>query len=764
MPLKQLTKPTADRIRVVGARENNLKDVSVEIPKGQLTVFTGISGSGKSSLVFDTIAAESQRQLNETFPAFVRNRLPHYGQPDADALENLSPAIVVDQKRLGANARSTVGTATEIYTLLRLLYSRIGTPFVGYSPAFSFNDPHGMCPRCEGLGKVTDVDVDRLIDRDRSLDDGAIRFPTFAPGTYRWKRYVTSGLFDNAKPLRDYTDDEWQTLLHADGIKPDHPHPDWPPTGTYEGVLPRFRRSYLVKSADQIPTHLVSKVEEVVTRQECPACGGARLNPAALSCKIAGRTIADCAALEAGELVDVIRAIDTPVAATMVTAIGERLDALVSVGLGYLSLSRETPTLSGGESQRVKMVRHLGSSLTGMTYILDEPSIGLHPHDVGQLNRLMQWLRDKGNTVLVVEHDPDVIAIADHVVDMGPAAGAQGGQVVYQGDLAGLGQSQTLTARYLSRRPALKATPRTPTGGLTIENVTRHNLSGVSVTIPRGVLTVVTGVAGSGKSTLVNEALPQSHPEVVLIDQSAIHASRRSTPSTYTGIFDAIRGLFARVHKTRSALFSANSDGGCPECKGLGVIHTDLAFMDAVTTVCEVCHGTRYTSEALSYTLSGRTISDVLALTVADARAFFDEPDISPVLRRLEEVGLSYLTLGQPLSTLSGGERQRIKLAAELDTTGRICVLDEPTTGLHMSDVARLLDVLNRLVDHDGTVVVIEHNLDVISQADWIIDIGPGAGNHGGQVIFEGVPAEIVQVPVSLTGQHLKQSIGPSGR
>jgi excinuclease UvrABC ATPase subunit len=758
------SEPADDRIWVVGARENNLKNVTVAIPKGRIVVFTGVSGSGKSSLVFDTIAAESQRQLNETFPAFVRNRLPHYGQPDADRLQNLSAAIVVDQKRLGGNARSTVGTATEIYNLLRLLYSRVGTPFVGYSPAFSFNDPRGMCSHCAGLGTVVDIDVDRLIDRTRSLDTGAIRFSTFTPGTYRWKRYVTSGLFDNARTLRDYTDEEWHALLHADGIKPEHPRPGWPGTAVYQGVLPRFRRSYLSAKADKIPAGLGAEIEQVVQRQQCPACHGARLNSAALSCTINGRNIADCANLEVGDLVEVIRDMDTPVAAPMVTAIVDRLQALVSVGLGYLSLHRETPTLSGGESQRVKIVRHLGSSLTDLTYILDEPSVGLHPHDVAQLNDLIRRLRDKGNTVLVVEHDPDVIAVADHVIDLGPAAGANGGEIVYQGAPAGLARADTCTGRHLDRRPTLKATPRTGTGKLTIEHATRHNLRDVTVAIPRGVLTVVTGVAGSGKSTLVNEILPRSHPDTVVIDQSGIHASRRSNPATYTGIFDAIRALFARTNHVRAALFSANSDGACPACKGLGVIHTDLAFLDSVTTVCEECRGCRYNPEALGYTVRGHTISDVLALTVAAARALFDGPDIRPALVRLEDVGLGYLTLGQPLNTLSGGERQRIKLAAALERRGQVYVLDEPTTGLHMSDVARLLEVLDRLVDDDGTVIVIEHNLDIVSQADWIIDLGPGAGRDGGRIVFEGFPADIVMHPTSVTGRHLGKLINRAVR
>ncbi|SCW79499.1 excinuclease ABC, A subunit [Paenibacillus tianmuensis] len=748
-----------DMIRVTGARENNLKNVTVSIPKKRITVFTGVSGSGKSSLVFDTIAAESQRQLNETFTSFVRHRLPHYGQPDVDSLDNLSVAIVVDQKRLGGNVRSTVGTVTDIYSLLRLLYSRIGKPFVGYSNTFSFNDPHGMCPKCEGLGTVAAIDLDLLIDRQKSLNEGAIRFPTFRPGEWRWKRYVCSGLFDNDKKLGEYTDEEWDTLLYKTDMKLKHPGPGWPPSSKYEGLIPRFERSFLTKESEEAKTRYKEKFDRIVTRGACPLCKGARLNQEVLGCKINGKSIADCTTMQISELAPVIRAIDDGVAATMVDAIVERLEHLISVGLGYLSLNRETATLSGGESQRVKMVRHLGSSLTDITYIFDEPSIGLHPHDVHRLNSLIKRLRDKGNTVLVVEHDPDVIAIADHVIDMGPEAGSKGGSIVYEGGLAGLPASGTLTGTYLGRRPRLKTPPRQPGGSLVIGPASLHNLKDVSVRIPQGVMTVVTGVAGSGKSTLINKVLPRHYPEAVYIDQGAIQGSKRSNPATYTGMLDPIRELFAKANRVSPTLFSFNSNGACSECKGLGVTYTDLAFMDPIVSRCESCQGRRFTNEVLGYTLRGKSIDEVLEMSVADARTFFREEAIRTILERLGDVGLDYITLGQPLNTLSGGERQRLKLAAELERSGQIYVFDEPTTGLHLSDVDRLIGLLNRLVDNGSTVIVIEHNLDVISQADWIVDLGPGAGQEGGTVIFEGVPEELIEHPHSVTGHYLKRHL-----
>ncbi|WP_436488776.1 ATP-binding cassette domain-containing protein [Chitinophaga sp. ARDCPP14] len=750
-----------DLIIIKGARENNLRNINVEIPKKKITVLTGVSGSGKSSLVFDTIAAEAQRQLNETFSSFIRHRLPHYGQPDADLMQNLSPAIIVDQKQIRGNARSTVGTITDIYSLLRLLYSRIGKPFVGYSNVFSFNHPEGMCPVCDGIGTTTTIDVEKLFDRSKSLNEGAILFPSFAPGTALWKRFVMSGFFDNDKKLKDYSEEEWQLLLYQEEIKPKHPAPGWWPSAKYEGVMPRFAKRFLAKEPDDSQKSWQQPLRRVVTKGPCPECKGARLNARILSCKIHGKNIAENAALQVSDLIKEIARIKEPMAATMVAAIIERLSHLDGIGLGYLSLNRETSTLSGGESQRVKMVRHLGSSLCDMMYIFDEPSTGLHARDVHQLNLLMKGLRDKGNTVLIVEHDPDVISIGDHIIDMGPGAGKHGGQIVFEGTVKGLLKSGTLTGTALRKQPQLRAKVRAATGSLRVRNATLHNLQKVSVDIPKGVLTVVTGVAGSGKSSLINGVLPRLYPDIVCINQHALAGSVRSNPATYTGISDVIRQLFARTNKVSAGLFTFNGEGACPACKGLGVTSLDLAFMDAVVTTCEVCHGKRFTDNVLGYTLRGKNIDEVLKLNVEEAIQFFTEEEVVRVLHRLHEVGLDYLTLGQPLDSLSGGERQRIKLAAELENTGNIYILDEPTTGLHLSDVANLTGLLNRLVDNGSTVIAIEHNLDVISQADWIVDMGPGAGRQGGKVIFEGTPADLIKDKSSQTGIFLKKYIHP---
>lgn len=746
-------------IRVTGAREHNLKNIHVDIPKQRITLFTGVSGSGKSSLVFDTIAAESQRQLNETFNSFVRHRLPHYGQPEADSLENLSVAIIIDQHRLGSNARSTVGTVTDIHPLLRLLFSRAAQPFAGYSYVYSFNHPEGMCPQCEGLGTVAAIDIHRFIDREKSLNEGAVNFPTFAPGTWRWKRYFDSGFFDPDKKLKNYTPEEWDTLLYKDGITPPDPLSGFPKTGTYEGLIPRFERSYLVKDSAEVTGKYKADFERVVTKGVCPQCKGARLNATSLRAQINGRNIADGTRLQITDLIPVIQEITLPVAVPIVQEILARLEHMVTIGLGYLSLDRETNTLSGGESQRIKMVKHLGSSLAGLTYIFDEPSSGLHPRDVHQLNQLMQELRDKGNTLLIVEHDPDVFTIADHVIDMGPGAGIAGGHIVYQGDLAGLHAADTLTGEYLRRKPRLKSALRKAKGALVIAHASLHNLKDVTVHIPKAVMTVVTGVAGAGKSSLVNGLLAQHYPETVYIDQSAIRGSRRSNPATYTGLLDLVRQLFAAANKVSVSLFSSNAAGACPACKGLGLTYTDLAFMDPVVSVCEVCQGKRFVPEVLGYHLRGKDISEVLDMSVATAAGFFEEPLILAILQRLSEAGLDYITLGQPLSTLSGGERQRIKLATVLENSGQIYVLDEPTTGLHMSDIQKQVQLLNRLVDGGSTVIVIEHNLDVICQADWIIDMGPGAGRDGGRVVFEGTPAELTTAQHSVTGQFLKKYI-----
>ncbi|MGY0558504.1 MULTISPECIES: ATP-binding cassette domain-containing protein [unclassified Lysobacter] len=743
-------------MRVVRARENNLRNVSIDIPKKLITVFTGVSGSGKSSLVFDTIAAESQRQLNETFPAFVRNRLPHYGQPDVDALENLSPAIIVDQKRIGGNARSTVGTATDIYALLRLLFSRIGSPPVGESSVFSFNHPEGMCPTCLGLGTVVAVDGEELVDRTKSLNQGALTFLGFNVGGARWKRYVNSGLFDNDKRLARYTKAEWRLLMHQAPMVLKDPPADWYNSSKYEGVVDRFTRGYLKKSPEQLKPDEREAVARVATRGRCPECKGYRLNRRILSSRIAGRHIGQFAALSVADLIPVVRVIGDPRAVTIVAATVAHLESLVAIGLGYLSLDRQTSTLSGGESQRVKMVRHLGSSLSDMTYILDEPSIGLHPRDVHQLNRLIVGLRDKGNTVLVVEHDPDVIAIADHVVDMGPGAGTHGGTVVFEGTVAALAKAKTLTGRFLRGGVTLKTEVRMPDGAFRIRKARLNNLAAIDVDIPRGVLTVVTGVAGSGKTSLINGVLIRQHPDIVCVDQGALTGSIRSNMATYTGVLDPIRALFAGENGVSASLFSANSTGACPACRGLGEVTLDLAFMDSITSVCETCHGRRFRDDVLALTYGGMAIDAVMNLTAEGAIAFFDDqPDVRDPLEGVVEVGLGYLTLGQPLSTLSGGERQRIKLATELQNSGQTYVLDEPTTGLHMSDVARLIALMDRLVDNGSSVIAIEHNLDVVARADWIIDMGPGAGRDGGHVVAQGTPTHVMSEKDSVTGVFL---------
>ncbi|MGF7059897.1 ATP-binding cassette domain-containing protein [Brassicibacter mesophilus] len=745
-----------NNIQVIGAREKNLKGVNVIVPKKHITVFTGVSGSGKSALVFDTIAAESQRQLNETYSSFIRNRLPHYGQPNVDSIKNLSVAIVINQKRIGGNARSTVGTITDIYSLLRLLFSRIGKPFVGYSDVFSFNNLAGMCPKCEGLGKSITIDTQRLIDKNKSLNEGAIMFPTFEPGGWRWKRYVYSGLFDNDKKVVEYSGEEMEWLLYKTGMKIKNPHPEWPKTSLYEGVVPRLERSFLKKDSTE-KNRYKQAIDNIVSRDVCPLCKGARLNQKVLECKINGKNIADCTRMQVSDLINFIGAIKGASSSTIVEAIIHRLDHLNSIGLGYLSLNRETSTLSGGESQRIKMVRQLTSSLTDITYIFDEPSIGLHPHDVNRINSLLKLLKDKGNTVLIVEHDPNVIKIADYVIDMGPNAGTKGGKIVYEGDLKGLVKADTLTGKFLNYKPSLKEELRKPNGWLSIKHTSLHNLKDVSISIPKGVMTVVTGVAGSGKSTLINQVLPQYYPEAILVDQGAIHTLKRSNIATFTGIFDCIRNLFAKQNNVDASLFSFNSKGACPECNGLGLIYTDLAFMDTVESVCEACQGHRFKDEVIQFKLRGKNISEVLEMTIDEAVEFFYEHEIISVLKRLIHAGLGYIILGQPLNTLSGGELQRVKLAAELESRGNIYVLDEPSTGLHMSDIRQLIKIMNSLVEQGSTLIVIEHDLNIISQADWIIDLGPGAGQDGGKVIFEGQPKDIVNCCESITGQYLKE-------
>ena len=749
-------------IIIRGARENNLQDVSLDIPKGAITVFTGVSGSGKSSIVFDTVAAESQRLLNDTMPAFVQGFLPHYAQPDADVIDELSAAIVVDQQRIGGNARSTVGTYTDAYTMLRVLFSRIGTPSAGPSSRYSFNDPQGMCLACEGIGRVAAVDEDALVDPDRSLAEGAIDFPNFNVDSWYWSIFAMSGYFDVHVKVRDYNDEQrYQLLYPPEGEKIQLGIGAKSINAKYEGLIPKLQRLHLSKELESLQPHIRAAVERISTQRACTACDGTRLNDAARASKLFGRSITDCSAMEARELACFVREIDAPDVAPMVDALARRLESLDRIGLGYLSLDRPSSTLSGGESQRVKLVRHLGSSLTGMTYIFDEPSIGLHPHDVHRLNELLVQIRDKGNTVLVVEHEPDVIGVGDHVVDMGPGAGRAGGRVVYEGDVAGLRASGTLTGEHLARHQPLKTEVRQARGELRIEHATRHNLQDVSVTIPRGVLTAVTGVAGSGKSSLVHGYLRAVEPDAVLIDQRLGRGSRRSNPATYTGMLDPIRKAFAAANGVTAALFSANSKGACPDCAGLGVVYMDLAHLDPVVSTCEACEGRRFTSEVLKHELRGASIADVFDMPADAALEFFTERPVRTRLEAMLDVGLGYLTLGQPLSTLSGGERQRLKLANELDASGKVFVLDEPTTGLHMHDIDRLVGLLDRLVDSGATVVVIEHNLEVIARADWIIDLGPGAGHDGGRVVFEGTPAELVEHPTSLTGRHLGMRTEP---
>lgn len=744
------------QIIVKGARENNLKNISVIIPKKQIIVFTGVSGSGKTSLVFDTIAAESQRLLNETYDSFIRHRLQQYSKPDVDKLENLSVAIIVNQKKIEGNARSTVGTITDIYSLLRLLFSRIGQPFVGHSSVFSFNNPLGMCSCCEGLGKTNVVDLDELIDKEKSLNEGAIRFPTFEVGGWRWTRYVYSGLFDNDKKIKDYTKEEWHNLIYANDLKLPHPDPRFPKTGIYEGVLPRFERSFFKKESKEITGKNTLLYKHVVKQAICPECKGSRLNSQVLSCRIDGQNIADCCNMQIDDLLAFIKTIKDNSITPILEAIIENLENLFSIGLGYLTLGRETSSLSGGESQRIKLVRHLGSSLTDLFYIFDEPSVGLHPNDVQRLNKLLIELRDKGNTVLIIEHDPDVIAIADHIVDMGIGAGKSGGSIVYEGDFEGLKKANTPTGNYLNCKTRIKTEYRKPLGYLSIKNSSLHNLKNVSVEIPKQVLTVITGVAGSGKSSLVKSLINQ-YKEIVVIDQSALRGSKRSKISTYTGILDVIRTLFAKQNKVKQSLFSNNSDGACPECKGLGVISTDLAFLDAVEVRCEHCNGTGFKPEVLRYRLKEKSITDIMSMTISEANNFFSEPEIVQPLNRLCEVGLGYLTLGQSLNTFSGGERQRLKLATELGNKGNIYVFDEPTSGLHGSDISKLMKLFDRLVDNKNTVIIVEHNMDIISQADWIIDMGPGAGKNGGEIIIEGMPIDIIKSNISLIGQYLKR-------
>ncbi|MFD0548513.1 excinuclease ABC subunit UvrA [Streptomyces rectiviolaceus] len=741
-------------IQVRGARENNLRDVSLDIPKRRLTVFTGVSGSGKSSLVFGTIAAESQRLINETYTAFIQSFMPSLGRPDVDGLRNLSAAIVVDQERMGANSRSTVGTATDAYTMLRIIFSRLGVPNIGTSGAFSFNLPEGMCPECEGTGEASTIDVDQLVDRELSLNEGAITAPYYAVDSWSWQIMVGSGFHDPDKKLKDFTDQEWADLLHKAPVKVKSGSSGF----TYEGLIAKMQRTWLAKDRDSLQSHIKTFVDRAVVFARCPVCDGTRLTAAALSSRIDGLNIADCSSMQISDLAAFVRGLDDPAVAPLIASLRELLESLVEIGLGYLSLDRTSGSLSGGEAQRVKMVRHLGSSITDVTYVFDEPTIGLHPHDIRRMNDLLLRLRDKGNTVLVVEHKPEVIAIADHVVDLGPGAGTAGGEICFTGDVAGLRASGTLTGRHLGHRAQLREQVRVPKGQLSIKGADLHNLKDVEVDVPLGVLAVVTGVAGSGKSSLIHGYL-SGREGVVVADQSPIRGSRRSNPATYTGLLGPIRTAFAKANGVKAALFSANSEGACPKCNGIGLIYTDLAMMAGVASVCEACEGKRFTAEVLTYRLRGKNISEVLGMSIAEAHDFFPSGQAHTILGRLSDVGLGYLRLGQPLNTLSGGERQRLKLAIHMAEKSSTYVLDEPTTGLHLADVDKLLALLDRLVDDGNSVVVIEHHQAVMAHADWIIDIGPGGGHDGGQVVFTGTPAALVAEGDTVTAQHLREYV-----
>ena len=739
-------------IEIRGARENNLKDVTLKIPKRKITIFTGVSGSGKSSLVFDTIAAESQRLLNENFSMFVRNFLPRISQPEADEIKNLSMAVIVDQKPLGGGSHSTVGTVTDIATALRLMFSRFGEPYVGYANMFSFNDPAGMCPNCDGIGQKLSLDMDAAFDMDKSINEGAIRLPDYVGDGWYLKIVKASKLFDNDKKLKDFTQKELEDLYHSKPIKTDAIEGV---SLKFEGVVDKFERKYIKTDVKTKSERTQKLVAPFITMGPCELCRGARISQKALACKIDGCNIAELSAMQVDKLYDVVKKLDSQENHALVRTVLERLENLVEIGLGYLSLDRMTDTLSGGESQRVKMVKHLNGSLVDVMYIFDEPSVGLHPRDVHRLNDLLRKLRDQGNTVIVVEHDPDVIKAADHIVDVGPVAGAGGGRVVFEGTYPGLLESETLTGTHLKDQMPIKQEPRKATGALTVKDAHANNLQNVTVDIPTGVFTVVTGVAGSGKSSLIHQVFLKQHPDAIVVDQAPVGTSSRSNPATYVGLMDVIRKAFAKENKVDAGLFSFNSTGACDNCKGAGFLTQNLGFLDDAKTPCDVCGGKRFKDEVLEYKYNGKSITEVLELTMSQANEFFDLPEIAKQLQALNDVGLEYLTLGQPLSTLSGGECQRIKLASELHKKGSVYVLDEPTTGLHISDITRLHQLINRLVDKGNTVITIEHNVDIIRQADWIIDLGPEGGDKGGKIMFEGTPADLIKSKKALIANYL---------
>ncbi|MBF7691848.1 ATP-binding cassette domain-containing protein [Acinetobacter pollinis] len=743
-------------IHIFGARQNNLKNISLNIPKHQIVVFTGVSGSGKSSLVFETIGAEAQRQINETQDSFTRNRLKHMGHADVDKIENLNVPVIIDQKPLSGSIRSTVGTATDIYASLRLLFSRLGEPFVGYSQVFSFNHPDGMCPQCEGTGLENTLDIYKILDQEKSLNEHAILFPTYQPQAWRWQRYAYSGYFDLNKKLKDYTKNEWDLLLYAPQHKPKNPTKDWKKTALYEGLVTRFERNFMRGQAQE-KNRYKARLDKIIDTKTCSLCHGQKLKQQTLKCKIHHKNIAECTSLSIQELIQFIDDIHAPKYDVLLHEIKQKLQHLLLVGLSYLSLDRVTTTLSGGESQRIKMVKHLGNSLVDLMYIFDEPSVGLHPHDLENIIQIIKQLRDKGNTILLVEHDPDLIKIADHIIDVGPKSGIHGGEIVYEGSFKKLKYANTLTGQFFAQEKALKAHPRVSKDVISIQHANMFNLKDISVNIPKNVLTVVTGVAGSGKSTLIGKVLLAQYPEAKLINQSAIMASIRSNLLTYLDLSDHIRHQFAQANHVSMKLFSYNSEGACPHCKGLGIEKVELAFLDDIEIVCEVCHGTGYKPEVLKYQYQNKNITEVMKMTVEEASYFFQETKIQDKLQLLIDLGLDYLSLGQRLSTLSGGERQRLKLTKELKQNGHIIILDEPSTGLHPSDTFKLIELLNYMVDQGNTVITIEHNLDIMTQADWIIDIGPFAGREGGELIFSGYPKDLIRTAKSLTGQYLAQ-------